>query len=345
MMKDQQSLYLRLVLVAMVLLPMITLAKTKPIMTSDLLKNLKKGEPWDKRVLAATKTVMFQQSASGGTDASSISKITLAYFTTSNCSGAKAGSGFYTTPDGTSFAISVGTPFGLIASSAWNVGSTQLSITDMTTIQSIAITLKSTNSNTPQANFSGLSFACVPVTCTAAPEGSCTSASGTQSFMLKTIAAVGDPADGGVIGCQNTTTSPNLFNLVVTASNQSDSQVWGGTGVTNATSRTDGSDNTTKIVNTLGTDYVYAARTCNELSVVGGFTSGWFLPSGGNSTETGTQLNCIYTNSSQLGFSNLLYWSSTESGSDRAWRIRFNDGQKNNDLRTSLRAVRCARNF
>lgn len=47
--------------------PAITVAK--PITTTDLLKNFIKGEPWDRGVLAATKMVLFQQNASGGTDA------------------------------------------------------------------------------------------------------------------------------------------------------------------------------------------------------------------------------------------------------------------------------------
>ncbi len=217
--KLRQNACMLMVLIS--LFPMMSFALVKPVMTTDLLQHLKKGEPWDKSVLTSTKMVMFQQAVSSGTDATSVSKVTLAYFTSSNCTGSKAGSGFYTTPDGTSFPISVGTAFGLVAASAWNVGSTQLSIADMTTIQSIAVTLKSTNNNTPQANFSGVSFACVPVTCSS---GECISGSGTQSFQLKTTAAIGDPADGGIIACMN----GGLNNLVVPATDNSTGIAWGG---------------------------------------------------------------------------------------------------------------------
>ena len=324
----------------------------KPIATTDLLKNLRKGEPWDRGVFTLTKTVMFQQTASGDTDATTVSKVRLSYFTSANCTGAVAGTGSYTTPDGTFYPISVGTAFGLVAVSTWKVGSTQLSIADMTTINSVAVTLKSTNSNTPQANFSGLSYACVPVTCSG---GECTSGSGTESFTLKTTAAVGDPADGGVIGCQNTGTSFNLFDIVVTTSNQSTSQTWGGSGTTTgANSPTNGATNTAIIVSTLSTGSTYAARTCYELSVTGGFTSGWFLPSG---SVTNSQLNCLWNNRALIatgsvaaggaGFTvNGIYWSSTEVNSSNAWNQSFNSfGTLNSSSKSGTRSVRCSRPF
>jgi hypothetical protein len=330
-----------------------SIATAKPITITDLLQNLRKGEPWDRGVFTATKTVMFQQAASGGTDATTVSKMTLSYFTLPDCTGAVSGTGSYTTPNGTSYTISVGTPFGLVAASTWNVGANKLSIADMTTIQSVAVTLKSTNNNTPQANFSGISFACVPVTCTAGPSGECTSGSSTQSFTLKTTAAVGDPADGGVIGCQNTGASFNLFDIVVTTSDQSTSQGWGGSGTTTgATSTTDGAANTTTIVAALGTGSTYAARTCNELSVTGGFTSGWFLPSG---SVTNSQLNCLYNNRTAIatgsvaaggaGFVPTFYWSSTEVSSTNAWLQSFFSGTRNSSIKTGNRRVRCSRAF
>jgi hypothetical protein len=344
---------------AMGLLP--SIATAKPITTTDLLKNLRKGEPWDRGVFTATKTVMFQQAASGGTDATTVSKMTLSYFTSATCTGAVSGTGSYTTPNGTSYTISVGTPFGLVAASTWNVGSTKLSIADMTTIQSIAVTLKSTNSNTPQAAFTNgsaqvISYACIPVTCTAGPSGECTSGSGTQSFTLKTTAAVGDPADGGVIGCQNTGTSFNLFNIVVTTSDQSTSQGWGDSGTTTtATSTTDGAANTATIVAALGTGTTYAARTCNELSVRGGFTSGWFLPSGAPTGNSVNQLNCLYNNRTAIatgsaaaggsGFASTAYWSSTEFSSTYARLQDFINGNQASSLKIFSRGVRCSRAF
>ncbi len=346
--------------IAIGLLPAISVAK--PITTTDLLKNLRKGEPWDRGVFTATKMVMFQQAASRGTDATSVSKITLNYFTSTDCT-ATAGTSVptYTTPNGTSFTINTTTPFGMVAASAWNVGNAKVSpaVADIALIQSIAVTLKSTNSSTPQAAFTNgsaqvISYACIPVTCTAGPSGECTSGSGTQSFTLKTTAAVGDPADGGVIGCQNTGTSFNLFDIVVTTSDQSTGQTWAGgsTVVTGATSTTDGAANTTAIVAALGTGTTYAARTCNELSVTGGFTSGWFLPSG---SVTNSQLNCLYNNRTAIatgsvaaggaGFASTVYWSSTEASSIDAWRLNFGSGSQISVVKVNSFRVRCSRAF
>ena len=207
MIKPQRSTYAAIAFTAIALLPSTGLAKHKPITPTDLLETLLPGEPWDRGVFSLTKMVNFNKTSG---DATTISKITLSYFTSANCSGTGAGTNpgsnplpSYTTPNGTSFTISTGTPFGVVAASAWNVGNAKLGISNanMANILSIAVTLKSTNNNTPQANFSGLSFACISVTCTTGPAGQCTSGSGTQSFTLKTTAAVGDPAVGGVIAC------------------------------------------------------------------------------------------------------------------------------------------------
>ena len=326
--------------------PAICVAAT--IGVTDLLSDQASGDTMGNEILASTKTVMFQQSASSGTDATSIAKITLAFFTANNCSGTSAGSGFYTTPDGTSYPISVGTPFGLVAASTWNIGSTQLSIADMTTILSVAVTFKSSNNNTPQTNFSGLSYACIPVSCTA---GECISTSATQSFSLKTTAAVGDPADGGVIGCQNSGSSFNLFNLVVSISD-STPQVWGGSGITTgATSTTDGAANTSTIVTALGLG-TYAARTCSTYSAAGGFSSGWFLPSGNG---TNTQLNCLYNNKTAIatgavaaggaGYVTGTYWSSTEASSTTAWDVSFSSGASATFTKRLQSRFRCTRAY
>lgn len=340
------------------------LPTTGPAKPNSPVKTLLLREPWDQRTSSLTKTVTFQQDASGGTDATGISKIRLSYFTSANCSGTGQGtdtgsipSPSYTTPDGTPFPISVGVPFGLVATSTWNVAVNKLLIAaaDMPTIQSVAITFKSTNSNTPQANFSGRSVACVPVTCTAGPSGQCTSLSSTQIFTLKTTAAVGDAAEGGVIGCQNTGASFNLFDIIVTIADQSAAQGWGGDGTTtSATSTTDGATNTATIVATLGTGSAYAARTCSELSGPAGFTSGWFLPSG---SVTNSQLNCLYNNRDAIATGSTAaggngfntggqpYWSSTESSAGDAWREGFGDGSIGTSNKNSPFRVRCSRAF
>ena len=310
-------------------------SSSKFVTTRDLFKTLSPTEPWRKGALTATKTVNFEQSASGETDATIISNVTLAYFVSSECTGSKAGDGFYTTPNGTSFTISVDTPFGLVATSTWNVGATQLNIPDMTTINSIAVTLKSTNSNVPQANFSGRSFACIPVTCAT---NACTSVSGTQRFDLKTTAAVGDPADGGVIA--------SLTGLIATSANDSTGIPWGGVGTAigvSAQSPADGAANTTAIVGTIGVGSGYAAGLCQGLSITGGYTSGWFLPAR-------DQLNTLYTNRVSIGgFSTERYWSSTEAASSSthlAWSQEFFNGDQNDTFgKGNPYYTRCVRAF
>ncbi len=149
--------------------------------------------------LSATKTVLFSQTASGGTDATVIEQAQLGFFTTVDCSGALIGGSFYTTPTGNPYTISLLTSFGLTAEGAWNVGRDRLSLSlvDMATVQSIAMTFMSTTSTVPQSDFSNNSFACIEATYSAGPPGECTSSDDTKSFELKTTAAIGDPADGG----------------------------------------------------------------------------------------------------------------------------------------------------
>ncbi len=320
---------------------------TKPITTTMLLESLKPGEPWDMSVLTAAKTVLFSQATTttGGVNATVISAAQLGFFITTDCSLALAGAGFYTTPASSpTFPISLGAAFGLTAAGAWKVGSTQLGITDMTLIDSIAIMFKSTSSNTPQSNFSGASFACIPVTCFAGPSGTCISGSGTQSFELKTIAAIGDPADGGKLACMNG--NPN--NLVVPAADNSTGIEWDPDTTdptTNATSITDGSGNTDKIVAVYGTPRsAYAAGICQRYAATGGYWSGWFLPAGNNTTLAG-QLNCLYNNKAAIGgFFEENYWSSTEVSASNAWRQSFGTGvQASRNKISNQYRVRCAR--
>lgn len=335
MVKSRQSSALLIVLVALGLLPTLGFSAPKAITTQDLFMKISPTEPWYKGILTATKTVNFQQSASGGTDATAVSKVQLGYFTSADCTGALAGDGFYNTPNGTSYTISVGAAFGLVAASTWIVGGTQLNIADMTAINSVAITLKSTNDDVPQSDFSSSSFACVAVTCAS---DACTSAAGTQNFELKTTAAVGDPADGGVIA--------DTGGLIATAADDSAGIVWGGSGTAigaTAQSDTDGATNTTAIVGALGAG-VYGAQLCNDLSITGGYTSDWFFPAI-------DQLNTLYTNRVAIGgFAVDNYWSSTELSSGpafNAWNRFFSNssaGPVSKNKGGSFR-VRCVRAF
>jgi len=136
----------------------------------------------------------------------------------------------------------------------------------MTSIQSIAVTFKSTIDNTPQANFSNESFACISVTCTAGPSGQCTSALATQSFTLKTTAAIGDPADGGVIACMD----GGLNNLIASKVDNATNEPWGSNtvDVPNANSGNNGFTNTEAIITALGAN-PSAAKICTTYSGAG----------------------------------------------------------------------------
>lgn len=291
--------------------------------------------------MAATATFLQVTNTSGGTDATSISKLTLKYFTSTDCSGATAGT--YTTPDGTSFTINTSTSFNLNATSTYSAGNS-IPLT-MSTINSVAIFVKSTNSNTPQANFTGScgtnpSFCCVQIDCSSGTQCTATSAIGTQNLQLKTTTAIGDPADGGVIACKNTGAGSNLYNLVTPSSDNSMGIEWGGSGTaTTATSTTDGATNTTTIVTALGAGSSYAARTCSTYTTTGGFTTGWFL-------SAKDQLNCLYGNKTAVGgFADNFYWSSTEADANLAWPLFFGDGTQDATLKSNPFHVRCARAF
>lgn len=310
----------------------------------NLFEPLSPNESWELGIMMFPKTAVFNQTASGGTDAVVIAKTTLSYFISTDCSGAALGS--YTTNNTDPFPISINTPFGLTTEAAWNAGLlASIQPDDMLTVQSIAMTLRSTINNTPQANFTGSSggtnpsFVCIPASCSS---GECTSTSfPTQNFTLKTTAAVGDPADGGVIGCLGTGSPSNLFYLVVPANNNSAGMQWSSntTLQTNAIDDTDGATNTTKITQTLNIG-VSAAGLCQAYSTTGGYTTDWFLPAK-------NQLNCLYTNRNFIGGPVYAdYWSSTESSATAAWVNQFSlDTQTPISKSAIFGWVRCARAF
>jgi hypothetical protein len=337
MMNVERNAFIAIAWVAIALLPNMGFAKSRPITMMDLVEALHPGEPWNRGVFALTKMVTFQQEAntSGGADATHVAKITLSYFTSANCSAASGISvPTYATPDGTSFAITVGAPFGMVAASVWNVGSSEVFpvVADMTTIQSIAVTLKSTNSNTPQASMAGNSFACVPVLCSS---GECRSTSGSQSFQLKTTVALGDPVDGGLIACMD----GGLNNFIVSTHDNGQNSLWGGFGtLTGANSTIDGAANTAMIVEALGTSTTYAAKTCQLISI-GAHTSGWFLPAR-------DQLNCIYSHHAMISnFSGSSYSSSTEFDATFFWAQDFRQGEMFVDHKNNTFDLRCVRSF
>ncbi|MDP1604135.1 MAG: IPT/TIG domain-containing protein [Legionella sp.] len=170
--------------------------------------------------------------------------------------------------------------------------------------------------------------------------------------------AIGQNADGGVIACLN----GGLNNLIAYPADNGTVQ-WGAgvvIGVT-AQSTTNGSTNTSAIVNILGNNggTPYAAKVCNDLQVdsQGNTTcqagnicyNDWFLPAGSNLTASG-QLNCLYTNRVAIGgFGVADYWSSTENSTDAinsAMAQNFGGvgNQSSVNKGTSLR-FRCVRAF
>jgi hypothetical protein len=99
---------------------------------------------------------------------------------------------------------------------------------------------------------------------------------------------------------------------------------WNGSFVTTgATSMTNGSSNTTKIINAQGNSGNYAARNC--MNYRGGGYSDWFLPSK-------DQLNILYGKKAVVGnFTNQIYWSSTEHDLGYSWVQDFETGEQHLD--------------
>ena len=96
---------------------------------------------------------------------------------------------------------------------------------------------------------------------------------------------------------------------------------WNGSFIaTGATSTTDGSSNTTVIINVQGNSGTYAAKICRDYS--GGGKNDWFLPSK-------NQLAILYSQKVLIGgFSNEIYWSSTEYQLGSAWIQYFLNGEQ-----------------
>lgn len=132
---------------------------------NDLLAEIELNEMQHYELFSASKTVGFNQTASGSTDATSVVQLQLAYFSSTNCSGTALGNGITSTGTSHPYNITLNTPFGLVATSAYNFGSSRANISPMSQVQSIAIYLLSTSSAVPQANFSGNSYVCVAVDC------------------------------------------------------------------------------------------------------------------------------------------------------------------------------------
>lgn len=79
-----------------------------------------------------------------------------------------------------------------------------------------------------------------------------------------------------------------------------------------------GDANTNKIVSSQGAGN-YAAKLCADL-VLNGYND-WYLPSK-------DELNKLYINKNEIGFSNSVYWSSSEYDNTNAWGQFFTNGNQ-----------------
>ena len=156
--------------------------------------------------------------------------------------------------------------------------------------------------------------------------------------------AVGLYHQGGVIFLVDGT---GQHGLIAAVSNQSNGVQWGLVGVTtNATSVSNGSSNTTNIINTLGPG-TYAANLCRNYTG-GGYTD-WFLPSL-------NQINYMNIAGSIPDYPGMInvsgfvkYWSSTEhnNGGDAYNAIYFSNNTvlQSFDPKSTVCKVRAVRAF
>lgn len=132
---------------------------------------------------------------------------------------------------------------------------------------------------------------------------------------------LGEQYGGGIVFYVDSTQQHGL--IAATVDQSTTAPWWNGTFVaTNATSATDGFTNTQKIVAAQQSGE-YAARICDGYAG-GGFTD-WFLPSK-------DQLDKLYSNRMFVGgFSEEIYWSSTEFDVASVWVQDFTNGQQHLD--------------
>ncbi len=132
----------------------------------------------------------------------------------------------------------------------------------------------------------------------------------------------------------------NGGGLVCAESDQSIAQ-WGCQGTTiggTVTGIGTGASNTAKIVSGCSQSGI-AARICNDL-VLNGY-SDWFLPSK-------DELNLMYQNlklNGIGGFTENLYWSSSEHSSLSSWRQSFSSGGQNSSNKSNHLSIRAVRAF
>jgi hypothetical protein len=133
---------------------------------------------------------------------------------------------------------------------------------------------------------------------------------------------LGDTYQGGIVFYID---NSGKHGLIAAAADLSKSTSWwnGSFIATSANSVADGSANTTKIITAQGNTGSYAAKLCRDYR--GGSYSDWFLPSK-------DQLNMLYSQKTLIGgFTDDIYWSSTEFDVGDAWVQYFLDGTQHLD--------------
>ena len=147
------------------------------------------------------------------------------------------------------------------------------------------------------------------------------------------IAYILEPTDPGYIANQ-------VHGLIAASADQSMSIVWddGVVVVTGAvaTAIGTGNANTNTIVTAQGAG-TYAAKICADLNLEG--YSDWYLSSK-------DELNKLYLNKTVIGgFSNVLYWNSTEFDVQAAWLQSFSDGSQLAGSKNIAARIRPIRSF
>jgi hypothetical protein len=166
-----------------------------------------------------------------------------------------------------------------------------------------------------------------------------------------TTYAIGDtgPAGGLIFYIDEADEYSWTYLEVAPESTEWTSKVWGGYGTAvdgaDGTAIGTGAQNTTDIVNQLGSTADYAAKFCSDLNC-GGYDD-WFLPSKDelkaiwdNLVDDGTGAN-----SGAGGFAENTYWSSSEANSTNAIGREFSDGGWSYIYKDSTIYVRAVRAF
>lgn len=152
-----------------------------------------------------------------------------------------------------------------------------------------------------------------------------------------TTLAIGDSYQGGTIAWLD---ASGQHGLIAATTDQSTGVQWynGSNTSTNAVRDGIGAGefNSERIIANQGTG-AYAAQICANYQ--GGNYGDWYLPSN-------YELGLLYSQRTAIGgFTTDVYWSSTEFGSNNAWRYNFNNGNPSTPNKFNTFRVRAVRAF